>query len=230
MRKLQGALVALFMVVGFAACNPAPVAPTGPTPIKSTALPIVFVYGWNGGDGTWTTMVGRFEADGLPASKVNIFEYDDSQSNVITAGELGTYIDQVLAASKAKQVDVVTHSMGSLSIRYLLKNNTSYWPKVAAVAAMAGPNHGTDLADLWFGDAVAEMRPGSDFLNALNAGDETPGPAVWTTWASSCDEVIIPDTSPPLVGANNIMTACLDHSAIHDDLTVYEQVRAAIGD
>ncbi len=223
MRKVLVTLAALAMIGGLAACNPAPVGPTSPVP--APALPIVFVYGWNGSAGTWSTMVSRFEADGLPASKVNIFNYDDSQSNVITAGELGTYINQVLATTGAKQVDVVTHSMGGLSIRYLLKNNTSFWPKVAAVAELAAPNHGTDLADLWFGDAVTEMQPGSAFLTALNTGDNTPGPAKWATWWSSCDEVIVPDTSDPLPTATNTQTACLDHSAIHDDLTTYQQVK-----
>ncbi|MFD4241002.1 hypothetical protein ACFWP3_05290 [Streptomyces sp. NPDC058525] len=51
------------------------------------------------------------------------------------------------------------------------------------------------------------MRPGSRFLNALNAGDETPGTPRYATWGSPCDLVINPSSSVALSGALNSTTA-----------------------
>jgi triacylglycerol lipase len=69
------------------------------------------------------------------------------------------------------------------------------------------------------------MQPGSSFLNSLNATDETPGAVNYGTWWSPCDNVINPDSSVSLIGATNTQTACLGHSDLYSDLTVYGQVR-----
>jgi len=69
------------------------------------------------------------------------------------------------------------------------------------------------------------MRVGSKFLGELNAGDETPGAVSYGTWWSPCDEIINPDSSVALSGATNTKTACISHSALMSDKTVYEQVR-----
>jgi triacylglycerol lipase len=72
------------------------------------------------------------------------------------------------------------------------------------------------------------MRIGSSFLNALNTGDETPGVSRYATWWSACDIVINPDSSVSLVGAVNTKTACLSHSALTTDATVFGQVRTFV--
>ena len=45
------------------------------------------------------------------------------------------------------------------------------------------------------------------------------------TWWSPCDEVINPDSSVALSGATNTQTACMSHSSLHENATVYAQVR-----
>ena len=71
----------------------------------------------------------------------------------------------------------------------------------------------------------SEMCIGSSFLAALNSGDETPGAPTFGTWGSPCDEIINPDSSVPLGGATDTQTACLSHSDLYGDATVYGQVR-----
>ena len=98
-----------------------------------------------------------------------------------------------------------------------------------ALVSLGGPNHGTDTAYFCFSTACSEMRGGSSFLKALNSGDETPDVGVnWLTWWSPCDEVINPDSSVALTGATNTQTACMSHSSLHENATVYAQVRDAI--
>jgi triacylglycerol esterase/lipase EstA (alpha/beta hydrolase family) len=199
--------------------------------LPSTAAahdPILFVHGWNSNSSTWTTMVNRFAADGWTAAELNNWSYNTSQSNATTAGQIQTKVDQILAATGAPKVDLISHSMGGLSTRYYVKN-LGGGAKVDEWVSLGGPNHGTNTANYCFSTACSEMRIGSTFLNNLNAGDETPGTTVnWLTWWSPCDDVINPDSSVALSGATNRQTACLSHSALHEDATVYAQVRDAV--
>jgi triacylglycerol lipase len=185
--------------------------------------PILFVHGWNSSGSTWNTMISRFSADGWTADKLNNWSYDYRQSNATTAGEIATKVDTILAATGASKVDIITHSMGGLSSRHYVKNLDG--SKVDDWVSLGGPNHGTDTANFCFDTSCREMRPGSSFLTSLNAGDETPGVVTYGTWWSPCDSVINPDSSVALSGATNTRTACLSHSALHQDATVYAQVR-----
>jgi triacylglycerol lipase len=72
------------------------------------------------------------------------------------------------------------------------------------------------------------MRIGSTFLTKLNEGDETPGTVNYGTWWSPCDSIINPDSSVSLSGATNTKTACISHTALTTDATVYSQVREFI--
>src|SRR2546423_884742 len=189
--------------------------------------PILFVHGWSSSGSAWTTMISRFQADGWTSTELNNWSYSTSQSNATTASQIATKVDQILAATGAAKVDIISHSMGALSSRYYLKN-LGGTAKVDDWVSLGGPNHGTNTANLCFQTSCVEMRQGSSFLNALNSGDETPGAVTYGTWWSPCDEVINPDSSVSLSGATNTQTACLEHSALHEDATVYAQVRDVV--
>ncbi len=201
------------------------VAALAPAATASAVEPILFVHGWNSSGSIWNTMIGRFQADGWTAAQTNNWSYNTAQSNVTTAGQVNTKVDQIRAATGAAKVDIVSHSMGGLNTRYYLKNLGGA-AEVDEWVSLGGPNHGTTTANLCFWNTSCfEMQPGSTFLNNLNAGDETPGAVNYRTWWSPCDSVINPDSSVSLVGATNTQTACLGHSDLYTDLTVYGQVR-----
>ena len=186
--------------------------------------PILFVHGWNSSGSTWNTMIGRFAADGWTTAELNNWSYNTSQSNKTTASQVSAKVDEILAATGAAKVDVITHSMGGLSSRWYAKFLGGD-AKVDEWVSLGGPNHGTDTAYFCFQTSCGEMRPNSAFLRDLNAGDETPGAVNYGTWWSPCDEVINPDTSTPISGAANTQTACVSHSALKEDATIYAQVR-----
>ncbi|MDN0196810.1 triacylglycerol lipase [Streptomyces sp. S.PNR 29] len=193
----------------------------------TTSNPVLFVHGYTGDASNWNTMANRFLTDGWPSSHLDKWSYDWRQSNATTSQQLSTEVDRLLAATGATEVDIVSHSMGGLSSRYYLKNlgGTS---KVDAWVSLGGPNHGTDSANSCFDTSCTEMRIGSSFLADLNSGDETPGSLSYATWRSPCDTVINPDSSVSLSGAANTQTACLSHSGLLVDATVYAQTRDAI--
>lgn len=216
----------LLAALALAACDPG-AAPTGPEAAVApapTRHPILFVHGWQGSASTWNTMVSRFKADGWTDAQLMAWTYNSSQSNATTAQEISTRVDQLMAATGATRVDVVTHSMGGLSSRYYAKNLGGD-ARIDAWVSLGGPNHGTTTANACVSVACTEMRIGSAFLTALNSGDETPGAPRYATWWSGCDEIINPDDSVLLAGATNTQTACISHNALHGDLGVYRSVR-----
>lgn len=198
---------------------------TTTTTVPSTGHdPILFVHGWNSSGSVWSTMISRFKADGWTDAELHSWSYNTSQSNKTTAQQIATLVSQIRASTGAAKVDIIAHSMGSLNSRWYVKfvgGETS----VDSWVSLGGPNHGTDTANWCFSTACSEMRIGSSFLAELNAGDESPGAVRYATWWSPCDAVINPDSSVPVSGATNTQTACLGHSDLYADATVYGQVR-----
>ncbi|MEV4483027.1 esterase/lipase family protein [Micromonospora coxensis] len=219
--RISSWLLAATVAVATVAVAPTPAHAMTYTPSSN---PILFVHGWNSSASTWNTMIGRFQTDGWPSSRLRAFSYNTSQSNATTAQQVSQEIDRLLAGTGATKVDVVTHSMGGLSSRYYLKN-LGGGSKVDRWVSLGGPNHGTSSANLCFSTACTEMRVGSTFLATLNSGDETPGVPAYGTWRSNCDGVIDPVDSTVLAGAANVLSGCVAHNSLQNDATIYAQVR-----
>lgn len=187
--------------------------------------PILFVHGYSESATLWKTMISRFEKDGYPKSYLSAYSYNTSQSNVVDAEkEVKSHVESLLKTTKAAKVDIIAHSMGSLNTRWYIK----FLGGEATVddwVSLGGPNHGTETANFCFSVSCVEMRVSSTFLKELNEGDETPGIVNYGTWWSPCDEIINPDSSVALTGATNTETACISHTALTTDETVYKGVR-----
>ena len=102
-----------------------------------------------------------------------------------------------LADLDASSVDVVGYSAGGVVARLWVRDHGG--DEVARrVLTLGSPHHGTGSRSwpaTWPATArrpAASWCPDSDFLRALNAGDETPaGPAYVSVWTSS-DEIVVP--------------------------------------
>jgi triacylglycerol lipase len=188
--------------------------------------PILFVHGWSESSSLWNTMIKNFEKDGYKKSELSAYTYNTNTSNkTLAETEVKSHVESLLKATGASKVDIIAHSMGSLNTRWYVKFVAGGQEKVDDWVSLGGPNHGTTTANLCFSVACEEMRVGSKFLEELNAEDETPGTVNYGTWWSPCDEIINPDESVILSGATNTKTACMSHTALTTDKTVYEQVR-----
>ncbi|MGK8508237.1 esterase/lipase family protein [Nocardia asiatica] len=218
-RRLAMAAIALVATAAAALGIATPQAAAAPA-----RDPILFVHGWQGSASDWNYMWGRFLDAGYSAEEMARFSYDTSQSNKAIALEVQAQVDALRARTGAANVDIVTHSMGGLNSRWYLKkldglNSVDDW------VSIAGPNHGTDVANSCLDVSCEEMRPGSAFLAELNSADETPGRVNYGTWWSPCDEIINPDESTILSGAANTRTPCIGHVALLSSSTVFEGVR-----
>jgi triacylglycerol esterase/lipase EstA (alpha/beta hydrolase family) len=133
-----------------------------------------------------------------------------------SARELAAFVDRVLAASGAAQVDIVGHSQGGMMPRYYLKELGGA-SKVHALIGLVPSNHGTTASGLTallaaipgasatFAQgcpACADQFVGSAFLRELNAGGDTVAGVTYTVITTRNDEVVTPYTSAFLNGAN----------------------------
>lgn len=140
---------------------------------------------------------------------------------------------EVMHDQGGEPVDVLAHSQGGLDARWAIR----YFPSGAWVddyVGFASPNHGTTTVARYLArhgrcfKACWQMRPGSDFLGALNDGDETPGSISYTSLYTSADRVVIPPDTARLEGGTNIrlQDVCpvrpVDHALMAVDALTWE--------
>lgn len=199
--------------------------PGGELP-QLTHDPILFVHGYLGNSTNWDTMRQRFLADGWKDYELYAYNYSFTDSNAEVAAKIRNDVNRIMSATGATKVDIIAHSIGSVSSRYYLKNLDGS-SKVDAWVSLAGPNHGTDYVDRQNCQTTPcrEIAIGSGFLLALNAVDETPGLTRYATWRSTCDTTITPTESVVLLGATNFFSGCVVHFNFLLDATVYQEVK-----
>jgi triacylglycerol esterase/lipase EstA (alpha/beta hydrolase family) len=131
--------------------------------------------------------------------------------------QLSAYVDRVLAATGAHQVDIVGHSQGGGALpRYYLKFLGGA-PKVHTLVGIAPTNHGGTASGLF---TVAQRIPGatrvigaacpacveqfvrSAFNRRLDAGGDTVPGVAYTTIVTRYDELVTPYTNQFLTGPN----------------------------
>jgi triacylglycerol lipase len=126
-----------------------------------------------------------------------------------SADRIAEFTRRVLDATGAARVSYVGHSQGGMIGRYVLRFK-GLAERVDDVVGFASSNHGTTtpLAPLVAGlcPACGEQVAGSELMQRLNAGDETPPPASYTTVSTVFDEVVTPWESQALAGSPSEVT------------------------
>jgi triacylglycerol lipase len=160
-----------------------------------------------------------------------------------TARDLAAFVDDVRARTGAAKVDLVGHSQGGLVarqyVKYLGGDST-----VDSLVSIGAPHYGTEVANIadFFGGgsclgivACQQMAVGSDFLGALNDGDDTIGSVRYTNFYTALDELVRPVKNASLQdGATNVLiqSQCpvrvVGHVGLALDGTVYSGIREAL--
>jgi len=158
------------------------------------------VFALNYGDYSGSGAIGVYGVDDIPTS----------------AGELSAFVDKVLAATGAAEVDLVGHSQGGMMPRYYLKHLGGA-AKVRALVGLSPSNHGTTLDGLFILSnffpganqftgalcpACEQQRAGSAFITNLNSGGETVAGVDYTVIQTRYDQVVTPYASAFLSGSN----------------------------
>jgi len=144
---------------------------------------------------------------------------------------------QAISARSHRKVDVVTHSQGGLEVRWALRFFPQDAGRVGVVVELGAPNEGTDAVPFLCDPgstcqpALMQMLPGSRFLDALDAGDQTPGGAAYVSIWSETDPIISPLGSAALLpGATNlsIQSVCPLRPVSHVQLLTDPVVEALV--
>ena len=134
------------------------------TGYTQTKYPIVLVHGLFGFDSIlgidyWYRIPEALRADG---AKVYVTQVSAANSSEVRGEQLLTQVKQILAITGASKVNLIGHSHGGPTIRYVAGVAPSL---VASVSSVGGVNRGSDFAD-----AVRGVLPdGSPLTGAVAA-------------------------------------------------------------
>jgi len=191
-------------------------------PTAAHPYPVVLVHGTFGNmTVSWQALAPLLANDGYC-----VFALDyggkpgdpvQATGNIPTsAAQLGAFVDRVLEATGASQVDVVGHSQGGMMPRWYIKFLGGQ-QTVHALVGLAPSNHGTTFNGIAtlarafpggssaFGElcrACEQQFVGSSFLQTLNAGGDTLSGPIYTVIETKYDTVVTPYTSAFLSGPN----------------------------
>jgi triacylglycerol lipase len=170
--------------------------------------PVLLVPGYGGATGALEVLAERLRADGRSAAVVGL-PGDGTGDHAVSAAVVAARVTAEVAAG-APSVDLVGYSAGGVVARYAVAE-LGLGGSVRRVVTLGSPHHGTSLASagaLLAPDrcpiACRQLVPDGDFLDALNAGDETPAGPSWLSAWTADDQVVTPPESARLDGAVNV--------------------------
>ena len=169
MKKLLSTIVLAATLVGtMTAAKPAEAAST----YAQTKYPIVLVHGWLG----WDAIAGVDYFYKIPGdlrnngAKVYVAYVSGNNSTELRGEQLLQQVQQILAVSGAKKVNLIGHSHGSPTSRYVAGVRPDL---VASVTSVGGVNKGSDVAD-----AVSKLDPNSTLGMAAIGAVNTIGKVI----------------------------------------------------
>jgi len=135
--------------------------------------------------------------------------------------QLAGKIDAILAATGARQVAIVGHSMGGLIARAYLRRHGPQ--RVGTVITIGTPHKGSVHAWLFPGVSLGQLRPSNAWLAELGRARPSKEVRIVSIW-SWHDSMVAPQTSAELAGAENIALAGIGHNALVRNERVYDIV------
>lgn len=186
-------------------------------------LPVLLVHGVLCNAGVWYGFRRRLAALGV--APIYAITYGPPLASIERfAEQLGAKIDAVLAATGARDLVIVAHSMGGLVSRAYLRRCGG--AKVRRLITIGAPHRGSMHARFFPGQSLAEMRPDNAWLDELNV-ERAQGVPVVSLW-SWHDSMVTPQTSSYLDWAENVVLTGIGHNALLDDDVVAERVAAEV--
>lgn len=181
-----------------------------PPRVRGARLPVLLVHGYVSNRGVWWAFRRRLEARGETVWAVTLEPVYGAIDSLVDP--LAARIDEFLAATGARQVVLVTHSMGGLVARAYLRDHGG--AKVARLVTLGGPHHGSVHAYLGAGANGRAMEPGSPWLEALARSEARGFPVPFTSIFSHHDNFVAPQTSAVHPAARNIGLAAAGHVSL----------------
>jgi triacylglycerol esterase/lipase EstA (alpha/beta hydrolase family) len=186
---------------------------------------VLLVHGVLCNAGVWASMRRRLAATGV--GPIYAISYGPPLASIeLFADQLAAKIDAILAKTGARDVALVTHSLGGLVARAYLRRHGS--AKVRLAVMIGAPQAGSVHARLFPGVSLSQIRPGSAWLAGLNAAPLPPSLPVVSIW-SWHDSMVAPQLSARLPGVRDVELAGVGHNALLTDPEVARLVAEELG-
>ena len=161
--------------------------------------PVLLIPGWSDTARVLQPCRSFLLADGWPDESVHCLSFRDRYgSNIEHAAEIAAAARRLRDVTGESRIAVVAHSMGGLALRQFLLDGGDVAVHTAIFAGT--PHRGTWVAWLAWGRGGAEMRPGSEFLERLNAAPLPPSVRA-VCLRTPVDTRVVPGDSAWLEGA-----------------------------
>jgi len=218
------------LIVLFSAIQPFEFFWLGPdrlSKLSGERLPLLLIHGYQCNRGFWFWMRPRLEAVGWTVATHNL---DPAWADIDSyADGIERRIDEVLAATGARQVILVGHSMGGLVLRAYLRRHGRQ--KVERIITLGSPHQGTRLAPLGIGRNARQMRIDSSWLVALARPGAAPLPSDSVSIFSFHDNYVFPQRAcSTLEGAVNVAIGGVSHLGMAFSPVVAGKLLDVLGD
>jgi len=171
--------------------------------------PLVLVHGWGANRGCFWLLRRRLLRDGW--SPVGCFDYAPFGGNVEhAAAQLRVFIQEL---ADRRPLILVGHGLGGFVVRYYLRRYPA--TNVGRVATLGTAHQGTEQL------GSRKLRPGSEFLTLMNAGDRVPQQFDVVAIHSSFDATIVPPSNAVYPDAFNIQLPNVGHHTLLFSAKVY---------
>ncbi len=191
----------------------------------AAASPVLLIHGILCNRAVWRPLLTRLAARGFaPVRAVNLEPlFTDIETHTASVVR---ELRELQRASGGLPVAIIAHSMGGLVARAALRAGGA--GLVSRIVTIASPHHGTALARLFRSLPARQMRPGSSWLQALNASQEGALPVPVTSIYSVHDNLIAPPRSAVLAGARLHELTGLGHLSLLRARLSLERTLAAL--
>ena len=182
--------------------------------------PVIVLHGYAMNRANYLPLAYRMAKAGL--GPIFGFEYWTLGRVAAGARQLGWFVDDVLAATGAEQVDIIGHSMGGVVGRYYvcLAGGDG---RVKNLVTLGSPHGGTDVSSMGLGHPTRELLLGSKLVTRLTLAPPPMHTKITVIWSRG-DALVPGGRQHPLPGAEIIMYDDLGHVALLGSRRVAAQV------
>lgn len=194
--------------------------------------PVLLVPGYGGSTSGLEVLAAALREQGREA--VVVAAPGDGTGDLRATADAVSAVLDVALAGGAASVDLVGYSAGGVIARLVVRERPG---DVRRVVTLGSPHHGTELAAVGAAFspgrcpvACQQLVPGSDLLDELNDGDETPDGPQWLALWTTQDDVVTPPESARLAGAVNValQELCPGLQVTHGQLPTAPAVEALV--
>jgi len=172
--------------------------------------PVLLIHGYGCNSGYWAHLTPLLDAARISHASVDLEPVAGDIDGYVPLVERAVHALQ--AATGAKQIAIVAHSMGGLVARAWMRAHGT--AAVARVITLGSPHHGTALARFGLGRNAFQMRDNSAWLRALAAGEDAATRALVSSLYTHHDNIVSPQESSRLEGARNLEFGGVGHVAL----------------